>query len=303
MKQPLNYSRRLLISILFVALFFVFIPVVLLYSIGYRLDKGFTLKSTGGLYVFYPESGAKVYLNDKLTDQTSHFGRGILIDNLQPISYQVQIRKDGYIPRAKNVNVVEKTVVEAYPYLVPEVMSTSSVPKFVTLGSGASVTNTLYGEVVKLFATSTSSTMTLKKVLASTSTALVAPSTGIIRKDIEIDIVDKSVIASWRGNIESTPFYFCDAERLVCDTELKVTSGNLKHVDFYPGRNDVIIYSTKDGIYATELDQRPPVNTRKLISGNLEFREKDNRVFIKDKGNYFELIFTASTTLNNAISI
>jgi hypothetical protein len=286
-----------------VALFLVFIPVVLLYSIGYRLDKGFTLKSTGGLYVFYPESGAKVYLNDELTDQTSIFGRGIFIDNLQPTSYKVQIQKEGYLPWDKNVNVVEKKVVEAYPFLIPEVVSTSSVPKFVTLGSGASVTNTLYGEVVKLFATSTSSSVTLKKVLASTSTTLVASSTGIIRKDIEIDIVDKAVIASWKGSIESTPFYFCDVQRLDCKKELKVVEGTFKHVDFYPGRNDVIIYSTNDGIYATELDQRLPVNTHKLISGNLEFRENDNRVFIKDKSNYFELIFTASTTLNNSISI
>lgn len=303
MKQPLNYRRRLFISIVFVALFLVFIPVVLLYSIGYRLDKGFTLKSTGGLYVFYPESGAKVYLNDELTDQTSIFGRGIFIDNLQPDSYKVQIRKEGYLPWNKNVNVIEKRVVEAYPFLIPQVVSTSSVPKFVTLGSGASVTNTLYGDVVKLFATSTSSSVSIKTALASTSTTLVASSTGIVRKDIEIDIVDKAVIASWKGNTESTPFYFCDAERLVCGTDLKVVEGTLKHVDFYPGRNDVIIYSTNNGIYATELDQRPPVNTHKLISGNLEFRESDNRVFIKDKANYFELIFTASTTLNNSISI
>ena len=310
MTQPLHSSKRLLLAIFFIILFVLFIPVVLLYSMGYRLDKDFSLTSTGGIYVFYPESGAKVYLNGSLSEQTSLFERGLFIDDLEPGPHSLEVTKTGYRTWDKNVEVKKKRVTEAYPFLIPEIVSTSSVPRFITLNSGATVTNNLYGNVTKLFATTTSTSAStspaaLKEMLAPTSTTLVASSTavGIIKKDIQISIEGNYVIASWKGNRDSAPFYLCDAERLECEDDLIVVEGDIKHVDFYPGRNDVILYSTKEGIFVTELDKREPQNTHKLLSGDLEFREDDQRVFVKEKNNYYELLFTASTTINNAISI
>ena len=280
-------------------------PVVLLYSVGYRLDKDFSLTSTGGLYVFYPESDTQVYLDGVLSDQTSLFERGIFIDDLEPISYEVEVRKEGYIPWKKTLVVREKRVTEGYPFLIPEVIGTSSVPRFVKLNTGTSVTNGLYADVVKLFATSTAtSTNSLLLNLGRASTSsIVALSTAITKKDIEISVEKRGIVASWKGSEDSTPFYFCDAERLACGDDFLVVEGAIKYVDFYPGRNDVIIYSTKEGIYATELDKRFPQNTHKLLAGDVDFKEDDQRVFIKDKIGYYELIFTASSTLINAISI
>lgn len=298
-------QKRLFISLFFVLLFFLFIPVVLLYSMGYRLGENYSLTPTGGLYVFYPESGAQVYLNGTLSDQTSLFTRGIFIDKLSSAVYDVEVKKQGYLSWHKKVNVVERRVAESYPYLIPEVISTSTVPRFITLGSGATVTNTLYGEVRDLFAssTATSTATLLKDISKSTSTTVIASSTGEVRKNIEISLEGKQVIASWKGGRDSTPFYFCDVQRTVCDDTLLVTEGDIKHVEFYPGRNDVILYSTKEGIFVTELDKREPQNTHKLLSGNLEFKESGQRIFIKEKTNYYELLFTASSTLVNPISI
>ncbi len=273
MSQPLRYRPRLFIAIAFII-------------------------------VFYPESDTQVYLDGVLSDQTSLFERGIFIDDLKPATYQVEVRKKGYQPWSKTLEVREKRVTEGYPFLIPEIISTSSVPRFITLSSGTSVTNGLYADVVKLFSTSTASTTSSILKFGRTSTSsIVASSTAILKKDIEISIEKTKVIASWKGSEDSTPFYFCDAERLKCGDDFVVTEGNIKYVDFYPGRNDVIIYSTKEGIFATELDKRAPQNTRKLLSGDLDFKEDDQRVFIKDKAGYYELIFTASSTLINAISI
>lgn len=303
MTQPLHYSKRFFIFIIFFIIFLVFIPVVILYSMGYRLDKGFSLTPTGGLYVFYPQSGAEVYINGVLSDQTSLFERGIFIDDLKTDTFEIEVRKVGFTPWKKTIDIKEKRVSEAYPYLIPQTISTSSLPKFITLNSGTSISNTLYSEVLDLFATSSKATSSIKKIGSSTSTKLVASSTGVVRKDIEIVVDKNKVIASWKGNKDSLPFYFCDEMRLQCVFDFVVTEGNIKHVDFYPGRNDVILYSTKDGIFVTELDKRPIQNTAKLLSGNLEFKELDDRIFIKDKNGYYELLFSASTTLNNPISI
>jgi len=304
MKEPLQSRKRFLISALFVVVFLLFIPIILLYSIGYRLDNTLTLTPTGGMYVFYPESGAKVFLNGILSDQTSLFERGVFISDLAPVLYHVEVQKTGYLPWKKDIDVGERRVAEAYPFLIPAVVGTSTVPRFITLNSGTSVTNTLYSKVVELFATSTTkASVPLKNIITPTSTTLVASSTAIVRKDIEIAIEGKQIVAWWKGNKDSTPFYFCDADRLECNNVMKVADGDFLDVDFYPGRNDVILYTTKDGIYATELDQRSLPNTHKLLSGNFEFREDNQRVFIKEKNFYYELLFIASTTLTNAISI
>lgn len=304
MSGPMHGRKRFFVSLFFVVLFIVLIPFILLYSAGYRLGKGFSLLPTGGVYVFYPESGADVYVDGTLSKTTSLFERGIFIDNLNPRSYNLEVSKKGYRPWKKTVDVAEKKVAEAYPYLIPEVIATSSIPKFVTIASGASVSNPLYREVVSLFATTTATTTTKllsKEMFAPSSTSAVVATTTVhnIRKDIEISLEDSKVVAYWKGRADSTPFYFCDTERLKCEASLEVLSGDIKKVDFYPGRNDVVIYSTKDGIYSTELDTRSPQNTFKLLSGNLDFREDDQRVFIRDKNNYYELLFTASTTLNS----
>jgi hypothetical protein len=309
MSRPLHYYKRFIIAFIFIILFLLLIPVVILYSTGYRLDKDFSLTPTGGLYVFYPESGAQVYLNGELSDQTSLFERGIFIDELDPENFSVEVRKAGYIPWKKTIEVKGRRVAEAYPYLIPEVMATSSVKRFISLASGTTVTNSLYNEVTELFATSTASSTPalLKRLSDSTTTPIIASSTTIMRKDIEIAIegtsTAKKIIASWKGGRDSMPFYFCDAERLVCNTTLVVTSGDIKHVDFYPGRNDVVLYSTTDGIYVTELDTRPEQNTHQLLAGNLDFKEDDQRIFVKERATYYELIFTASSTLINATSI
>ncbi len=308
MTRPLQEKKRFFIALIFIILFFLLIPVVVLYSTGYKLGKDFALMPTGGVYVFYPESGAKVYLDGQLADETSLFARGIFIDKLSSQTYGLSVKKDGYRPWVKSLDVKEGKVSEAWPYLIPEIISTSSVKRFVTLNSGASVTNDLYDDVVRLFATSTNPTIS-KVRAASTTVPIVSSSTALVRKDIQIDLEPtgdkgtKRIVAIWKGNKEATPFYFCDIDRLACVDKIVVATGDITAVDFYPGRFDVILYSTKEGVFSTELDLRDKQNTYQLLSGNLQFKVDNQRVFIKDKNSYYELLFTASSTLINATSI
>jgi len=301
----MNARKRFFVSGIFVVLFIVLIPLILLYSLGYRFNKDFSVFPTGGAYVFYPESGAEVYVNGELGKTTSLFERGIFIDNLNAGTYDIEVRKEFYRPWKKTFDVAERKVAEGYPFLIPEVIATSTVSRFVTVASGASVTNYLYGEVVSLFATTTESKPKLvlqEKIVATSS--VVSTTTALIKKNIEVVLEKETgrVIASWKGSKETMPFYFCDAARLVCGDSFVVIPNSVRSFDFYPGRNDVLIYNTKDGVYVTELDTRTPQNTFKLISGSVDFRESGDRVFIKEKTAYYEILFIASTTLN-ALSI
>ena len=301
----MHQGKRLFFFIIFIILFIALIPVVLLYSTGYRLDKTLSLLPTGGIYVFYPETGAQLYIDGELSDQTSLFYRGIFVDNLPPDNYDIEVRKEGYTPWKKTVDVRAKKVAEGYPFLIPEVISTSTIPQFITLTSGTSVTNGLYSAIIELFSTSTLSatstaTSTLRSFITGTTTQVIDSSTAsLVRKDIQVDLVDRKIIASWQGGTASRPFYFCDPLRTSCFDSFVVAEGDFKKVDFYPGRNDVILYTKKDGLYVTEIDTRLPQNTIKLLSGTLDFETMGDRVFIREKGDYYELLFTASSTLNS----
>ncbi len=306
---------RFLFFLFFIFIFIILIPVAILYSTGYRLTKDFSLQKTGGIYVFYPESGAEVYLDGSLSQTTSLFYRGIFISNLKAQSYDVMVTKPGYRSWNKKIDVKAQRVAEGYPYLIPQDIATSSIPKFISNDYG-SESNPLYKQVTLLFAATTSvhdlsSTSTVRslKGFSTTSPYVSAPfsiaaTSSLIRNNIEIVKDGGWVKAVWLGSEDSTPFLFCDEERVACQDSVDVmNSDGVKRVDFYQGRNDVILFSKPDGIYITELDTRTPQNTFELLSGsNLDFRTYDQRVFIKDRASIYELLLTPSASSTNQLS-
>lgn len=93
-------------------------PLVVLYSQGYRIDfspptGGKIFTQTGGIFLKINPHQADIYLDDKLIKKTDFFFGSILIENLLPKHYKVQIKKEGYLPWEKTFQVKEKEVVEA----------------------------------------------------------------------------------------------------------------------------------------------------------------------------------------------
>jgi len=112
-------------TILFVICVFFFLlaaPGLVLYSQGYRFDfEHKKLTQTGAFYCKVLPRGAEVYLDGKLKDTTSFFTNALLIENLLPGSYEIEIKKDGYHPWQKTVQVSEKEVTEAkHIILIPQ---------------------------------------------------------------------------------------------------------------------------------------------------------------------------------------
>lgn len=106
--------RRTILFYLSVILFVVAAPTLILYSQGYRYDfEKNKLVQTGGLYFKVAPRGAQVFLNGALKDETSLFGNSLLIKNLIPKTYNIEIKKQGYHPWQKNLQVSEKHVTEA----------------------------------------------------------------------------------------------------------------------------------------------------------------------------------------------
>ena len=90
-------KRRIIF--LFCGIFFlVLAPILLFYSLGYRLDKNFRIGRTGGLYVSSPVSGSEIFVKNKQEKKTNILQNGLFLQNLKTGIYPILITKDGYWP-------------------------------------------------------------------------------------------------------------------------------------------------------------------------------------------------------------
>ena len=110
----MSKKARTILFIICVCLFFATAPAVILYSQGFRFDfEGKKIVQTGALYFKVSPRSAEVYLNNKLKTKTSMITGSVLIETLMPKTYQVKIKKEGYYPWQKNLEIKEAQVTEA----------------------------------------------------------------------------------------------------------------------------------------------------------------------------------------------
>ncbi|MFA6338820.1 MAG: hypothetical protein WCW87_02060 [Candidatus Paceibacterota bacterium] len=307
---PISVIERRIYLVIMSVLFITIIPVIILYSIGYRLDKGLSIVKTGGVLVTLDKSNISVYINDEKLNESGIFSRSFLFQNLHPEKYKIVASKDGYYPWQKQLMVYEEKVTESHPFLLPLEPTLNEIPKTIastkkTLLSKATTTSTTvvsnpeYKTVLALFsakalkmsAISTTTIIVRKNdSLVSTSTDTL-PKDSVLRQNIVLWKENGVLSASWWGNLSDIPYFFCDREP--CKTDIVIYNNNsVKYFDFFPGRNDLIIFETNDGVFVTEIDGRSKRNIEPLYpKSNAEFRIKDNEtIYIKDDKVLYQLV-------------
>ncbi len=97
-------------------IFLIASPIVIMYSLGYKLDiQELKLQKTGGFFIKIDYKSYDIYINDKLkkgVEESIFSQQGVLIPNLIPKTYKVTIKKDGYIPWEKRLQVKSGLVTE-----------------------------------------------------------------------------------------------------------------------------------------------------------------------------------------------
>ena len=93
--------------------FLIVTPTVLLYNQGYRLDLSTAqITKTGAFYFGVSPRGSDVFINGQLKKRTDFFFGSALIEELLPGNYLVEIKKEGYFPWKKNLEVKAMAVTE-----------------------------------------------------------------------------------------------------------------------------------------------------------------------------------------------
>ena len=123
-------SRTILFSIL-TALFLTVTPGIALYSWGYRFDfDSGKIVQTGAFYFKVFPRSAEIYLDGKRMKKTDFFFGASYVENLLPKKYEVEIKKDGFHPWKKTLEVKEKQVTDAKNVvLIPEEPEFSALTK------------------------------------------------------------------------------------------------------------------------------------------------------------------------------
>lgn len=97
--------------------------VVVLYGRGYRpgFEKNKIISGTGLLVATSSPDGAQVFINGKLTSATND------TFNLIPAEYDIEIKKEGYLPWKKKIKIQKEIVAKTDALLFPAAPALSSI--------------------------------------------------------------------------------------------------------------------------------------------------------------------------------
>lgn len=101
---------RYIVFFFSLALYFILLPIVLSYSLGYHIDyHNFKIYKMGILSLRSAPSGASVYINGKLRQELTP----VRIEELKPDTYSVEVKREGFYPWQKELVIRPNMVTRA----------------------------------------------------------------------------------------------------------------------------------------------------------------------------------------------
>ena len=92
------------------AAFFILLPIVLSYALGYKIDYyRFKVYKTGMIYISSHPAGASVYINGKQYNDLTPMS----MEDVKPGTYKVEVRRDGFYPWEREMEVRPNMVTKA----------------------------------------------------------------------------------------------------------------------------------------------------------------------------------------------
>ncbi|KKP93278.1 MAG: hypothetical protein UR98_C0007G0010 [Parcubacteria group bacterium GW2011_GWA1_36_12] len=102
---------RLIILLSCVALFLIFAPYIVLYSMGYRVDfVKMKITATGGIYIRTSPQASAIIIDSKINTKPGMFANSVFVQDLLAKEHYVLIKKDGYYDYNKILPVRENQV-------------------------------------------------------------------------------------------------------------------------------------------------------------------------------------------------
>lgn len=276
------------------------IPVLLLYSSGYRYNlKQRKIIKTGSIYISSTPKGASIYLNDKLYLSTTP----TLINNLFPNEYNIAIKKDGYASWEKKLLVEsKKTVFATEIFLAKKNINPAKISKNQFPASPAQeiITADIANTINQL---SLSSDLEIKKADNGYLTILDNKNQTLylIKSDnlsLKIEKLSQTVKGfQWNQKNNNLLLFFNDIEIWVYDVNQAgpelLTRQSEPILEAIWLSENYIIYNETNKIKLMEADSREPRQIYELATvnnaKNLSLDNKEKNLFFEADNNYWQL--------------
>jgi hypothetical protein len=305
--SPLSRAKR---TIYFVALSIVFVigvPVLLLYTAGYRLSLDRNIDVRGGLYVYAPEAGSKIFIDGELQEESTFFNRRFFSQNLKGGVYTVVVDHPSHKTWTKQVRVRPNRVTSLRPFMLNEQIDVREIEPitydFDEEGMLIRQNNPLYLQLVERFllrkayrdrqdvlrvqngesvplenSAINSNNRNNRNNLNTVDGVDVSPRVIIEpvpplyeRGHYVVWVEDDSIYAQYSGGDDWVPEYFCDMTNVELDCvdtiRLFASTVPIKQIDFFPGEDSALLVRLEDGIYVVEVDIRAEQFFEKLYDG------------------------------------
>ncbi|MFZ2719446.1 MAG: hypothetical protein WAZ27_01100, partial [Minisyncoccia bacterium] len=159
--EPFPAYHRRIYFLIFVVLFLVLLPAVILYADGWRFKAGLGFVRTGGIYVEVPYADASLSLNGEYVGQSGFLQREFYIGDLAPGAYAMRVEGAGYRSWSRLLVVEPQLVTDSRAVLLPEDITLSRLVLSGTASSTKMISRSTYDSYIAAFATSTIASSTL----------------------------------------------------------------------------------------------------------------------------------------------
>ena len=284
--------------IIFTLIFIIVSPIVVLYAKGDIFTNGWSILSTGGIYVTKAPSGSEIFLNSKPYDTTSFFKRDILIKNLREGIYDIKVQKEGYNSWTEKIKVIDNLVTDAHIFILPKDVELREISKYINIetGSGKSTStikkkNQEYTDITNIFTT----VPPIVKKITSTSTDFKSnfgtKNAPIMDSKIGLWQENNIIFSKWFGGDDSAPKYFCDETDCIKTIKVFTSELKIKRIDFLPQYDGVVLVALADQIFAIQIEKYINKIPQIIYRGtNPDFRVIDDGIYIKDKDFIAEVV-------------
>lgn len=269
--KPMSLKKRLVYRVLLTLFFVITVPILILYSSGYRVGDQLFLVKTGGMYIDTNKSGTEVYLDGELVREATIFKRGFFIQNLKPGTYDISVKKDEYSTWKKRVSVYPQKVSEMYSFVIPNEIEFEEI------------------EETDFFATTTSETSKTLEFATTTNNIVLKNISVKERGGLVLWQYENIIYSEWTKEEEIAPPYFCEDE---CNL-LRAVYGSpfpISYFDFYPDDNKLIVLLVGDTVFVSDIDNRSIQNVEKIYEGtDVDMRVNNKHIYIRDGKEYFRV--------------
>jgi len=274
--KPLSKRTRLSMLFGLIALFFIILPVIILYASGWRWQSGVGLVRTGGISMTVPYEDALISLDGKHIGTSRFLNRQFYVDDLIPGAYEVRVEKENYQPWVHTLVVEPQIVSDARAFLVPENI------QLLRILAGTSTATT----------TRTVDSRTYNSYLEAFGRPFATTTGGAydISGDEGIFLEKGNVYVRWLNESTSPTSNFCGRPSY-CGREFAIEEGRDAATSalYFAGG---VVYRTKEsGIFIRESTILPaavsaPIYTKR----GAEFRVIDGKLIIKNGMQLYEVL-------------